>query len=144
MNTNLKNTIARSAAFVAAALLATVTAANAGSPRHLMPADYGQTHPAYTFKIVGTPSATAPLTVQLVNAATGQLVTDAHVSMRHTVWLGLKAAPQFQHVLVALEPDGQGDYTCAGGHMLAGEKIVLRAHVPGQSSATWLTVASNN
>ena len=143
MNTNLKNTIARSTAFVAAALLAAVTAASAGSPRHLMPADYGQTHPAYAFKIVGTPSADAPLAVQLVNAATGQLVTNAHVSMQHTVWLGIKAAPQIQHVLVALESDGRGDYVCANGHMLAGEKIVLRAHVPGESSATWLTVASN-
>ncbi len=144
MNTNLKNTAARCATFVAAALLAVVTAASAGSPRHMMPSDYGQTHPAYAFKIVGTPSAAAPLTVQLVNTVTGKLVTDAHVSMLHTVWLGVKAATQIQHVLVAMEPDGRGDYVCASGHMLAGEKIVLRAHVPGESSVTWLTVASNN
>jgi len=144
MNTNMKNTVARSAAFVVAALLATVMAANAGSPTHLMPADYGQAHAAYAFKIVGTPSAAAPLTIQLVNSATGQPVTNAHVSMQHTVWLGVKAAPQFQRVFVAMETDGRGDYVCASGHMLAGEKIVLRAHVPGESSATWFTVASNN
>jgi len=144
MNTNLKNTVARSATFVAAALIAAATAANAGSPTHLMPADYGQAHPAYAFKIVGTPSAAAPLTIQLVNSATGLPVTNAHVSMQHTVWLGVKAAPQFQRVFVAMETDGRGDYVCASGHMLAGEKIVLRAHVPGESSATWFTVASNN
>ena len=144
MNTNLKNTVARGAAFVAAALLAAVTAASAGAPRHLMPSDYGQAHPAYAFKFVGTPSAATPLTIQLVNSATGQPITNAHVSMQHTVWLGVKAAPQFQRVFVAMETDGRGDYACASGHMLAGEKIVLRAHVPGESTATWLTVASND
>jgi len=144
MNTNLKNTVARSAAFVAAALLAAVTAASAGAPRHLMPSDYGQTHPAYTFKIVGTPSAAVPLTVQLVNSATGQPVINAYVSMQHSVWLGVKSAPQIQRVFVALEPDGRGDYVCASGHMLSGEKIVLRAHVSGESTSTWVTVASNN
>jgi len=131
-------------AFVAAALLATVTAAGAGGQRHVMPADYGQTHPTYEFKIVTAPSAQAPLTVQLLNVATGQPVTDAHVTMRHTVWLGIKAAPQVQHVLVALEPDGQGDYVCPSEHMRAGEELTLRAHVPGESSATWFTIADNS
>ena len=131
-------------AFVAAALLATVSAANAGGQAHVMPSDYGRTYPTYEFKIVGTPSAAAPFTVQLVNAATGQPVTNAHVTMQHTVWLGNKAAPQVQRVLVALEPDGRGDYGCLREHLRAGEQLTLRGHVPGESSASWDTVQVND
>ena len=143
MNTNLKNN-ALGALVAAAALLASVGSAIAGGQIHRMPADYGKTTPTYEFKVVGVPAADAPFTVQLVNDATGQLVENAHVTMQHSVWLGMKAAPQVQRVQVALEPDGRGNYVCASGHMLDGEKIVLRAHVPGESSATWLTVATNN
>lgn len=139
MNTNRKIAAARRAAIVAAALLATAMAANAGGQKHVMPADYGQTHPKYEFKIVSLPSGATPLTVQFVNTATGQPIENAHVTMEHTVWLGNKAAPQTQRVLVALRPDGQGDYVCAAEHMRAGEKFVLRGHVPGESSATWKT-----
>jgi len=142
MNTNLKNTAAR-AAFVAAAFLATFAAANAGGQRHVMPADYGQSHPAYAFKIVTAPSAGTPLTVQLVNEATGALVTNAHVTMQHTVWLGIKAAPQTQRVLLALEPDGHGNYVCNRGPLPEGQQLVLRAHVPGVSAATWKVADAN-
>ena len=144
MNTNLKNPVARSATFAAAALLATTMSASAGGQPPAMPADYGKTTPTYEIKVLGVPAADAPITVQLVNDATGQLVTNAHVTMQHAVWLGMKAAPQVQRVQVALEPDGRGNYVCAGAHLLNGEKIVLRAHVPGESSATWLTLAANN
>jgi hypothetical protein len=143
MNTNLKNTVF-GAVIVAAALLASVGSANAGGQTHRMPADYGKTYPTYELKVVGVPAADAPFTVQLVNDATGELVANAHVTMQHSIWLGMKAAPQVQRVQVALEPNGRGNYVCASGHLLGGEKIVLRAHVPGESSATWLTVASNN
>jgi len=144
MNTNRKIAAACSAAFVAAALLAIVTAAGAGGQRHVMPADYGQTHPVYEFKIVSLPSAATPLTVQLANIATGQPVANAHVTMQHMVWQGIKAVPQIQRVLVALEPDGRGDYICSRGPLPAGEKIVLRAHVPGESTATWKTAQAAN
>ncbi len=144
MNTNRKTAAARRAAFVAAAVFATVTAAGAGGQKHVMPADYGQTHPAYEFKIVSLPSAATPLTVQFVNIATGQPVANAHVTMQHMVWQGNKAAPQTQRVLVALRPDGQGDYVCAAEHMRAGEQLELRAHVPGESSATWDTIRVND
>jgi hypothetical protein len=144
MNTNRKIAAARSAAFVAAALLTTVTAADAGGQRHVMPADYGQTHPAYEFKIVSLPSAATPPTVQFMNTATGQLVANAHVTMQHMVWQGIKTVPQFQRVLVALEPDGRGDYVCSRGPLPAGEKIVLRAQVPGESTATWKTAPAGN
>lgn len=132
------------AAFVAATVLATAVSASAGGQRHVMPADYGQTHPAYAFKVVGAPSAATPLTVQLVNAATGQPATDANVTMQHRRWLGVKGVPQFQYVQLALTPDGRGDYVCQNGPLFASEKIVLRAQVPGESSVTWLTVAANN
>jgi hypothetical protein len=144
MNTHRNSAGVRRATYVAAALLATVATANAGGRTHVMPADYGQTHPTYEFKVVSLPSAESPLTVQLVNVATGQPVANAHVTMRHTVWLGSKGSPQTQRVLVALQPDGRGDYICSRGGLLAGEKIVLRAHVPGESSATWVTVAAGN
>jgi hypothetical protein len=144
MNTNRKIATARRAAIVAAALLATAMAATAGGQRHVMPADYGQTHPTYEFRIVSLPSAATPLTVQLVNTAPGQPVANAHVTMQHMVWQGIKAVPQFQRVLVALEPDGRGDYVCARGPLPAGEKIVLRAHVPGESTATWKTAQAGN
>jgi hypothetical protein len=79
-----------------------------------------------------------------VNVATGQPVANAHVSMEHAVWQGIKAAPQVQRVLVALEPDGRGDYICSRGPLPPGEKIVLRAHVPGESTATWKTAQAGN
>jgi hypothetical protein len=144
MNTTPKIAAARRAAFVAAAVFATAMAAGAGGQRHVMPADYGQSHPAYEFKIVSLPSAQTSLTVQLVNIATGQPVANAHVTMQHMMWRGIKAAPQFQRVLVALEPDGRGDYICSRGPLPAGEKIVLRAHVPGESTATWITAQAGN
>ena len=137
---NTKRTMLRTA-FAATASLAMFAAANAGAPRHIMPADYGRTHLAYEFKVVGTPSPDAPFVVQLLNTATGQPVVDAHVTMQHTVWLGLKAMPQVQRALVAMESDGKGNYVCADKH---GGQIVLRAQVPGESSGTWFTVAANN
>ena len=82
--------------------------------------------------------------VRLVNVATGLPVANAHVTMQHTVWLGIKAAPQIQRVLLALEPDGRGDYVCSRGALSAGEKLVLRAHVPGESTATWKTAQVGN
>ncbi len=140
MNTNHKSHSVLPTIAVAAALLASVGSASAGGQRHVLPADYGKTYPIYEFKIVTESSGTTPLTVQLVNAETGQLVRNAHVSMRHTVWLGIKAVPQFQRTFLALQPDGRGDYVCSRGPLRAGERIVMRAHVPGESSATWETV----
>ena len=137
---NTKHTMLRTA-FAATALLAMFAAANAGAPRHIMPADYGRTHLAYEFKVVGTPSANTPFVVQLSNTATGQLITNAHVTMQHTVWLGLKATPQVQRALIAMESDGNGNYVCADKH---GGQIVLRAQLPGESTGTWFTVAANN
>ena len=128
------------AAFAATALLAMLAAANAGAPRHVMSADYGRAHQIYAFKVIGTQSSDVPLVVQLLSTATGQPIANANVTMLHKVWLGPKAVPQIQRVLVAMEPDGKGNYVCADKH---GGQIVLRANVPGESSATWLTVASS-
>ncbi len=142
MNTNSKKTTMFGAVIMSAALLAGT--AVAGGQIHKLPADYGKTYPTYEFKIVNAPSARTPLTVQLVNRNTGQLVTDAHVTMQHTVWLGIKAAPQVQQVQLPLTPDGRGDYVCSRGTLRPGESVVLRGHVPGEPSATWTTIALND
>lgn len=144
MKTYRKQKTALRATIAAAALFGTVVAASAGGQSHVLPADYGKTYPTYQFKIVSMPPAGTTLTVQLVNTETGQLVTNAHVTMQHTVSLGIKAVPQVQRILLPLEPDGRGDYVCSHGPLPSGDPIVLRAHVPGESSATWLTVAPNN
>lgn len=142
MKTNLTKIAALGSAIVAATLIA--GSAYGGGQMHRMPADYGRTYPAYEFKVVSVPSAGTPLTVQLMNKDAGQLVADAHVTMQHSVWLGIKATPQVQRVQLALTPDGRGDYTCTRGGLIAGEKIVLRAHVPGEPSGTWTTIALND
>ncbi|MDE1940162.1 MAG: hypothetical protein KGI68_14160 [Alphaproteobacteria bacterium] len=139
MNTNSKKTAIFSGVIVATALLAGPAAA-AGSI-HRLPAGYGETYPTYEIRIVNVPSGqSTPLTVQVVNKETGQLVTDAEVSMQHRHWLGIKGVPQYQRVQLELTPDGHGDYVCNNGPLLAGDKIVLRGHVPGEPSSTWLTV----
>lgn len=139
MNTNSKKTAVLVGAIVATALFA--GSAVAGGPMHKLPADYGKTYPTYEIHIVNVPSGqSTPLTVQVVNKETGQLVTDAEVTMQHRHWLGIKGVPQYQQVQLELTPDGHGDYVCNNGPLLAGDKIVLRAHVPGDPSSTWLTV----
>ncbi len=139
MNTNSKRTAAFVGAFVATALFA--GSAVAGGQAHRLPADYGKTSPTYEIRIVNMPSGeTAPLTVQVVNKETGQLVTDAEVTMQHRHWLGFKGVPRYRRVQLELKPDGHGDYVCNNGPLLAGDKIVLRAQVPGEPSSTWLRV----
>lgn len=138
MNTRSKKTIALSAAIVAAALFA--GPATAGGQTHRLPADYGKTYPTYEITVVNMPFEGSPLTVQLVNKDTGQLVTNAYVTMQHRHWLGVKGVPQYQRVQLSLTPDGRGDYVCQNGPLFAGDKIVLSAHVPGEPSSIWLTV----
>ncbi len=143
MKTNSKKNSVIVGAVVAAALLA--GPAIAGGQMHRMPADYGKSFPAYEIRLVNVPSdGAALLTVQVVNKETGQLVTNANVTMRHRRWLGIKGVPQFQYVQLALTSDGRGDYVCENGPLLAPDKIVLSAQVPGESQTTWLSVAANN
>ena len=144
MNTNTNRTIRISSVFAVAALLTSLVAANAGGPAHKLPTDFGQPTPSYEIKVVGMPSAGHPLTVQVVNRDTGQLVTNAQVSMQHLVWAGNKSVPQNQLLLVPLESDGRGDYVCMREHLRPGEHVTFRAHVSGDASGTWTTVALNS
>ena len=90
------------------------------------------------------PSAGHPLTVQVINKESGQPVTNADVSMQHWVWAGMKAVPQMQRVLVALDSDGRGNYVCMREHLRPGEQVTFRAHIPGDASGTWTTASLNN
>ncbi len=140
MKTKQKKTVAIGAAFVAAALFATAEPVTAGNSRHVLPSDYGQARPAYEFRIITAPSANASLVVQLVNTRTGQPVSDAHISILRPAYLGIKAVPMFQSILMPLKPDGRGDYVYSGERLAQGERLTLRGQVPGESSATWETV----
>ncbi len=140
MKTNRKKTGVIGAALVAAALFATAEPVIAGSQRHVLPADYGQVQPAYEFRIVIAPSANTPLVVQLVNTKTGQPVADTHISLLRPAYLGIRAAPMFQNILMPLKTDGHGHYVYLGERLEQGERLTLRGHVPGESSATWENV----
>ncbi len=136
---HLKRTALGTALF-AAALLATAEPVTAGGQRHVLPADQNQMHPAYEFRIVSGPSANTPLVVQLVNMETGRAVSNAHISILRPAYLGIKAVPMFQNILMPLKPDGRGDYVYSGERLQQGERLTLRGHVPGEPSATWETV----
>src|SRR5882672_8011606 len=69
---------------------------------------------AYKFETVGQPVVTnagRTLTVRMVNASTGQPVTNAEVFVIHPVWaLSPRAVPAVQWARTPLKPDGQGNY----------------------------------
>ena len=139
MNTNKKLSV--SSFLAAAALIATIGSANAGGQIHRLPTDYGTAYPAYEIRIASMPTAGHMLTIQLVDKQTGQLITNADVSMQHLAWRGMKAVPQYAPVLVALDPDGRGNFVCMREHLRSGERIVVRAHVNGEQGGTWSTLA---
>ncbi|MDE2183990.1 MAG: hypothetical protein KGJ78_13305 [Alphaproteobacteria bacterium] len=139
MNTKSKRSLVLGVAISVVSLLSGPAAA--GGQTHRLPAGYGKTYPIYEIRIVNVRSGQGgPLTVQVVNKDTGELITNAEVTMRHRRWLGIKAVPQYQGVQLALRPDGRGDYVCPNGPLNRGDKIVLSAHVPGEPSSTWLIV----
>lgn len=140
MKKKLKRTAAIGAAMAAAALFVSAEPADAGGQRHVMPASYGQAHPAYEFRIISAPSVSMPLMVQLVDTKTDEPVSEAHISILRPIYLGLKAAPMFQHVLVPLKPDGRGNFVYSGERLEKGERLTLRGHVPGEPSVTWETI----
>lgn len=144
MNTNTNGTTRIAVALATMALLTSFTAANAGSPQHKLAVSYDQQTATYEIKVVGMASAGHLLTVQVSNKETGQLVTNADVSMQHWVWAGIKAVPQMQRVLVALDSDGHGNYICMREHLRPSEQVTFRAHIPGDVSGTWTTIALNN
>ncbi len=144
MKFNLKRTSVIGTVFLAGALLTFTGVANAGGQFHKMPAEANQTDPAYEIRMVTMPGQGHPLTVQVINKQTGQPVTNAHVTMRHWVPGHVKNAPGPQQAMIPLEPDGHGGYVCTREHVGHGERVVLRAHVPGDLEGTWaeLTIDS--
>jgi hypothetical protein len=144
MNTKSKKTNRISITLAAMAMIASIATANAGAPMHKLATSSDQPATTYEIKVVGMPSEGHPLTVQVINKQTGQLMSGADVSMQHLVWAGAKAVPQMQLRLIALDSDGRGDFVCLREHLRPGERVVIRAHVPGELSGTWTTVALNN
>jgi hypothetical protein len=144
MKTNTTKLTLISATIALTAMAASFAAANAGGPPHKLPADSERSAAVYDIKVVGIPSVGHPLIVQVVKKATGEAVTNADVSMQHWVWAGMKAVPQSRFVLVPLDTDGYGDYVCGREHLRPGDRVVIHAHVPGDASGTWATVALDN
>ena len=82
----------------------------------------------YKFETVSSPSG-AMLTVRLVDAATGQPVTNAHVYVVHRQWLPIKSPVPFIDRRIELKRDGNGVFTYQGNDVQAGATIPLVADV---------------
>lgn len=99
---------------------------------------------AYRFEVVGQPVVTgagSALTVRMVNASTGQPVTNADVyALRLVNALSPKAVPSTQWQRTALNPDGQGNYVYEGPG--TSETLRLTARVPGAGAPIVGTVVS--
>ena len=120
----------------------TVSASAATGQPHARPAA-ATADKAYDIRLV-TPITDGRLTVQVINKQTGQPVTNAHVSMRHWVPGHAKNAPGPQHVMVPLESDGHGGYVCTREHIGKGERVEIRAHIPGDLEGTWAELTIDN
>ena len=142
MKTNFVKAFVFGLAFATAAVVGMGSAAIAAGRTHTLsattPADG-----AYDIKLV-TPIAAGRLTVQVVNKKTGELVTNAHVAMRHWVPGHKKNAPGPEQDMIPLESDGHGGYVCMREHVGHGERIVVRAHVPGDLEGTWSELTIDN
>jgi hypothetical protein len=84
----------------------------------------------YKFEAVSPPSGTT-LTVRLVDPATGQPVTAAHVYVIHRQWLPMKSALRFIDRRIALTPNSDGTFTYQGNDVQAGSTLRLAAAVDG-------------
>jgi hypothetical protein len=82
----------------------------------------------YKFEAVSPPSGTT-LTVRLVDPATGQPVTAAHVYVIHRQWLPMKSALRFIDRRIALTPNSDGTFTYESNDVQAGSTIQLGAEV---------------
>ena len=92
----------------------------------------------YKFETV-SPLSGATLSVRLVDAATGQPVTNAHVYVVHRQWLPMKSSLHFIDRRIELAPDGNGAFTYQSNDVQAGATIPLVAHV-GDFSEVWGSV----
>lgn len=143
MKTNLVKAFAFAVAFAAVAVVGSTGSAIAatGQP-HARPAA-AATDSAYDIRIV-MPITDGRLTVQVFNKQTGQLVPNAHVTMRHWVPGHAKNAPGPQQTMVPLDADGHGGYICTREHIGKGERVEVRAHVPGDFDGTWAELTIDN
>jgi hypothetical protein len=91
----------------------------------------------YKFEAVSPPSGTT-LTVRLVDPATGQPVTAAHVYVIHRQWLPMKSALRFIDRRIALTPNSDGTFTYESNDVQAGSTIQLGAEV-GLCSRHWVS-----
>jgi hypothetical protein len=82
----------------------------------------------YKFEAVSPPSSTT-LTVRLVDPATGQPVTAAHVYVIHRQWLPMKSALHFIDRRIALTPNSDGTFTYQSNAVQVGTTIQLGAEV---------------
>jgi hypothetical protein len=148
MENNMKmrflNAFAFGAAFVAVAVLGSTGIAAAGSKPHTMPAEATRALSAYEIRVVTMPTDGKNLVVQVVNKSNGQAVENAHVSMRHWVPGHAKLTPGPQQAMIPLQADGHGGYICTREHIGHGERVEVRAHVPGDFEGTWATLTIDN
>ncbi len=82
----------------------------------------------YKFETVSPPMG-AILTIRLVDAATGQTVTNAHVYVVRRQWLPVKSPVPFIDRRIDLTPDSAGIFTYQGSDVQAGATIPLIAEV---------------
>jgi hypothetical protein len=92
----------------------------------------------YKFETVSSSSG-ATFSVRLVDAATGQSVTNAHVYVVHRQWLPMKSSLRFIDRRIELAPDGNGAFTYQSNDVQAGATIPLVAQV-GDSADVWGSV----
>ena len=114
-----KNAGLISLAFAAAMSFATL--GNAATPHN------------YRFEVVGQPSGKTP-TVRLVDEATGQPVSGAHVFAIHRQWLPAKGEPRFLDRRIALTPKGNGAFTYENNDVQAGATIRMVAQIDDEAS----------
>ena len=86
----------------------------------------GSASAAVRFETV-SPAAGTTLSVRLVDSATGQAVTGAHVYVIQRQWLPIKSPVPFIDRRVELTPDGSGAFTLRSIGIRAGTDIALVA-----------------
>jgi len=85
---------------------------------------------SYKFEAISASAGNA-LAVRLVDEATGQPVTDAHVYVILRQWLPMKGVPMFTDRRIELKPVGNGIFSYQGGGLSAGTTVRLAADIEG-------------
>ena len=94
----------------------------------------------YSFKAAAAQPLGNALTVEVVDPATGQAVTDAHVFAIHVEHRGVKTTPSVVYHYTPLTSDGHGGYVYEGRDVQAGTTLKVVAQVVGHDSFTWGSV----